>query len=102
MPLNLPQGSEITADSAYTDYDTEEMLADNGINLWATRKNNSERPHSPGGEYLISAHRKRVETVFSDIAEFMPESGHAVTAEGFIIKLIAFIRAFTFNNLHKL
>jgi hypothetical protein len=102
MPLNLPQGSEIMADSAYTDYDTEEMLADNGINLWATRKNNSKRPHGPCREYLISAHGKRVETVFSDIAKFMPKSIHAVTEEGFIIKLIAFIWAFTFNSLHKL
>jgi hypothetical protein len=32
----------------------------------------------------------------------MPESIHAVTAEGFLIKLIAFIGAYTFNNLHKI
>jgi hypothetical protein len=32
----------------------------------------------------------------------LPKSIHAVTKEGFIIKLIAFIWAYTFNNLHKI
>jgi hypothetical protein len=102
MPLNLPGGSGILADSAYTDYGMEQMPADNGICLHAARKANSKRPHHPGTEYLISIRRKRIETAFSDIAKLMPESVHAVTAEGFLIKLIAFIGAYTFNNLHKL
>jgi hypothetical protein len=39
MPLNLPHGSEIVADSAYIDYDMEGLLAGNGIiRLWAARK----------------------------------------------------------------
>jgi hypothetical protein len=37
MPLNLPDGSEILADAAYTDYDMEKMLDDNGIRLLAAR-----------------------------------------------------------------
>lgn len=102
MPLNLPTGSEIMADSAYTDYDLEEMLADDGIHLRAARKNNSKRPLNPCREYLITLQRKRVETTFSDIAKLLPKSIHAVTKEGFIIKLIAFIWAYTFNNLHKI
>ena len=44
--------------------------------------------------------RKRVETAFSDITQLMLKSILAVTPEGFIIKLIAFIWAFTFNNSH--
>ncbi|GHV56533.1 hypothetical protein FACS1894182_03290 [Bacteroidia bacterium] len=96
MPLNLPQGSEIMADSAYTDYDMEDMLADNGIRLWAARKNNAKRPHNPCREYLIQGQRKRIETTFSDIAKLFPKSIHSVTKEGFIIKLIAFIWAYTF------
>ncbi|MDR1200101.1 MAG: transposase [Tannerellaceae bacterium] len=33
MPVNLPEDSNLLADSAYTDYSLEEMLADNRINL---------------------------------------------------------------------
>jgi hypothetical protein len=102
MPLNLPPGSEIMADSAYTDYELEEMLADDGIRLLAARKDNSRRSHNPCREYLIALQRKRIETTFSDIAKLMPKSIHAVTCEGFIIKLIAFIWAYTLNNLHKI
>jgi hypothetical protein len=32
----------------------------------------------------------------------MPESIHAVTAEGFLIKIIAFIWAYTFDSLYKI
>jgi hypothetical protein len=102
MPLNLPQGSEIMADSAYTDYDVENMPADNGIRLWAARKSNAKCPYNLCREYLIQGQRKRIETTFSDIAKLFPKAIHAVTKEGFIIKLIAFIWAYTFNNFHKL
>ncbi|MCD7899590.1 MAG: hypothetical protein LUH22_06875 [Bacteroides sp.] len=53
LPVNLPEGSEILADSAYTDYQLEEMLLENQIQLLAARKSNSKRPHNPGCEYLI-------------------------------------------------
>jgi hypothetical protein len=53
MPLNLPDGSEILADAACTDYETEKMLADNAIRLLAARKPNSKRPHDSCLEYLI-------------------------------------------------
>jgi hypothetical protein len=33
LPVNLPDGSELLADSAYTDYLLEQMLADNNIHL---------------------------------------------------------------------
>ncbi|WP_163318764.1 IS982 family transposase [Dysgonomonas sp. 520] len=102
LPVNLPEGSELLADCAYTDYLLEEMLADNGVNLLAARKNNSKHPHNPCTEYLISIGRKRVETAFSDIAKYMPKKIHAVTDTGFLIKLIAFIWAYTFDKLYKL
>jgi hypothetical protein len=102
MPLNLPAGSEILADAAYNDYQMEEMLADNDVRLPVARKTSSKQPHHPCTEYLISIQRKRIETAFSDIAKLMPKSIHAVTPEGFLIKLIAFIGVYTFNNLHKL
>jgi IS5 family transposase len=102
LPVNLPEGSEVLADAAYTDYLMEEMLSDNGIRLLANRKSDSRRPHNPCTEYLISIGRKQVETAFSDIAKYLPKKIHAVTKSGFLIKLIMFIWAYTFDKLYKI
>jgi hypothetical protein len=102
LPVNLPEGSEILVDSAYTDYLLEEMLADNGIRLLANRKGNSNKPHNPCTEYLIAIGRKRVEITFSDIAKYLPKKIHAVTQSGFLIKLIMFIWTYTFDKLYNL
>jgi hypothetical protein len=102
LPLNLPEGSKLIGDAAYTDYLLEDMLMDNGIHLLAARKANSKRPHDPWVEYLIALQRKQVETSFSDIVKLMPKSIHAVTTEGFLIKIIAFIWAYTFNKMTNL
>ncbi|KAA6349619.1 hypothetical protein EZS27_002947 [termite gut metagenome] len=102
MPLNLPEGSTLYADAAYTDYNTEEMLTDDGIRLLAARKANSKRPHEPWVEYLISISRKRIEVAFSDIAKYLPKTIHAVTQNGFLIKLIAFIWGYTLDRMLKL
>jgi hypothetical protein len=99
MPLNLPEGSTLYADAAYTDYTIEEMLSDNGIRLLAARKANSKRPHKPWVEYLISISRKRIEVSFSDIAKYLPKTIHAVTEKGFLIKLIAFIWGYTLDRI---
>jgi hypothetical protein len=99
MPLNLPEGGKLIGDSAYTGYLLEDMLRDNGICLPAARKTNTKCQHNPSAEYLVAARRKRIETAFSDMDKLMPESVHAVTAEGFLIKIIAFIWAYTFDSL---
>lgn len=98
MPLELPLGSTLLADSAYTDYPLEEMLADNGVRLLAARKENSKRPHKPWVEFLIQNGRKRIETTFSDMQKDFPKNIHAVTQNGFLIKLIAFIFMHTLKN----
>jgi IS5 family transposase len=54
LPLNLPRGSELTGDSAYTGYHPEEMMQDGGIRLLAARKANSKHPNDPCVEYLIA------------------------------------------------
>jgi hypothetical protein len=102
LPLHLPRESEILADSAYTDYATEEMMLDDGIRLLSARKANSKQQHNPCTEYLISMGRKRIETAFSDITKNMPKKIHAVTENGFLIKLIAFIWAYTFDKLYPI
>ncbi|MDR2927746.1 MAG: IS982 family transposase [Cytophagaceae bacterium] len=102
LPVNLPDGSELPADFAYTDYLLEDMPADNNICLKAARKSNSRKPHYSCTEYLISVHRKRIETAFSDITKHFPKKIHAITQMGFLIKLIAFIWGYTFDKIYNL
>jgi len=97
MPLALGAPSTLFADSAYTDYTVEDMLADDGIRLMAARKKNAKRKHEPWVEYIIACRRKRVETSFSDIKKYFPAAIHAVTDKGFLIKLITFIFAYSLN-----
>ncbi|MDR1372021.1 MAG: IS982 family transposase, partial [Dysgonamonadaceae bacterium] len=59
------------------------------------------QPHNPCLEYLIANGRKRIETAFSDIAKYLPKTIHAVTENGFIIKLTAFIWGYTFDKLYN-
>jgi hypothetical protein len=44
LELDLPEGSTILADKAYTDYDYEDLLEEVGLHLKAQRKKNSKRP----------------------------------------------------------
>ena len=99
MPLAFSQKCTLFADSAYTDYGLEEMLADDSINLLVARKQNAKKKHEPWVEYIISSLRKRVETSFSDIAKYFPKTIHAVTDNGFLIKLIAFIFGYTIDKI---
>ncbi len=95
LPLNLPPGSEVYSDSAYTDYAAEDDLFETSqIVLKVMRKKNSKRKDEPWDQYMKQSTRHYVETVFSAITSLFPKSIHAVTYEGFLLKLGAFIFAF--------
>jgi hypothetical protein len=99
MFFNLPEGSILYGDSAYTDYNYEEdCLEAENIQMMIARKSNSKRKHQPWQEYIISVSRKRIETMFSQISVMFPKRIHAVTVDGFILKLILFIFVFTLNE----
>lgn len=99
MSFNLPENSTIYGDSAYTDYSCEDIWNEaEGINLMIARKSNTKRPHEPWENFLISSSRKRVETTFSQISSMFPKRIHAVTVEGFLLKVILFIFVFTVNE----
>src|SRR6266851_2575599 len=51
------------------------------------RKKNSKRALSPSISFVQSYHRKRVETAGSLIAQLLPKSIHAVTSQGFELKV---------------
>ncbi len=49
LELDLPEGSIIFADKAYTDYDYEDLLGEVGLHLKAQRKKNSPSGRCPCG-----------------------------------------------------
>jgi hypothetical protein len=92
LPLSLPPNSEIYADAAYTQYQVEEDLqTSDQLHLQVARKRNSTRPGSPALVYIKQTLRHPIETVFSQITLRFPKSIHAVTLDGFLLKVSTFI-----------
>jgi hypothetical protein len=96
LPLNLLDGSSVYADAGYTDYQAEDDLKEaDDISLEVMRKRNSQRPDAPWVAYIKQCTRHYIETVFSGITSRFPKSIHAVTIDGFLLKVATFIVAFT-------
>jgi hypothetical protein len=99
----LPDGSIIYADKAYNDYESEDLLKEvDHIQLLPMRKKNSKRALSPSIAFVQSSHRKRVETAGSLIAQLLPKSIHAVTSQGFELKVVLFVIASSLNGYFNL
>ena len=94
----LPDGAIIYADRAYNDYEIEDLLKEvEHIHLLPIRKKNSKRALSPSVAFVQSYHRKRVETAGSLIEQLLPKSIHAVTSQGFELKVALFVIASSLN-----
>lgn len=88
----LPAESSLYADSAYTDYKMEAAaLRNKCVLIKAQRKGNSKRPDTNDIRKEKLKMRKRVEVTISDIKKLFPRTIHAVTLDGFIIKITLFI-----------
>lgn len=99
LPFYLPEGSEIYSDSAYTNYTIEDDLREvDKIKLSPMRKENSKRWDEPPIRWYKQYIRKKIETVFSEISNFFPKKIHAVTFDGFLLKVLFFIIGFTLNK----
>jgi Transposase DDE domain len=99
MSFNLPEDSVVYGDSAYTDYNYEQICMDaEGIKLMIARKSNTKKPHEPWENFMIADSRKRIETTFSQISSMLPKRIHAVTSDGFLMKVVLFIFVFTINE----
>ena len=97
--FDLPEGSTVYGDKAYNHYHIEDILKENEIYLIPVRRKNSKRPLRPWQEYLLSINRQMVETAGSMIERLLPRSIHAVTQEGFELKVVLFILASCINEL---
>jgi hypothetical protein len=100
LELDLPEGSIICADKAYTDYHYEDLLKEAaGLHLKAQRRKNSKRAMPAWEEFLSKPIRKYIETVFSRITGLFPKKIHAVTPRGFELKIVWFLLAFAIQCL---
>ena len=100
MPVELPQHSELYADNGYNCYELEDLFGEcEQIDLRVCRNSRAKRKDEPHLAFLKTYYRKRIETTFSGITSFFPKKIHAVTAQGFILKIILFIFAYTLNQL---
>ena len=98
--FDLPEQSQIIGDKAYNDYELEDVLLEADLELLPMRKHNSKRPFPPWMRYLQAYFRKAVETTGSLLERLLPKSIHAVTAEGFELKVVLFVLARSINRLY--
>lgn len=100
LPLTVTAESKIYGDSAYTDYQIEDDLKEaDQIDLMIQRKSNSLRKDEPWIRFIKEQMRKGIETAFSEIKALLLRKIHVVTFKGFLLRLVMFILAFTFNKL---
>jgi Transposase DDE domain len=99
LPLALPSGSELFMDSGYTDYGAEDAAAiTDGVEFAPSRKSNSKRSDDVWRSYYKQLMRKRIETVFSQMTNLFPKHIHAVTLDGFLLKVSMFVIAFALDK----
>jgi hypothetical protein len=96
--FDLPAGAIIYADRAYNDYEIEDLLKEaEHIQLVPMRKKNSQRPLPPYVSFVQHYHRKMIETAGSLIEQMLPKSIHAVTPQGFELKVVLFVVAYSLS-----
>lgn len=96
MNICLPAGSNLYGDNAYLNHELEDLYAQcEAVNLLTVKKSNSKRKDHPALEFIKNTMRKRIETSFSELEAAFPRAIHAVTPQGFLLKLLLFIFAFT-------
>ena len=87
-------------DRAYTDYNEEDLLQEAAqITLQPQRKKNSKRPFSACCEFVLKPVRQHIETTFSQVTLRFPKHIHAVTAQGFVLKIVCFLLAYSIQSL---
>ena len=101
LPLNLEAESVLYADRGYTDYEAEDLLKEcEGINLMPLRKKNSKR-FDALKQLIAQVGRRFIETVGSGVNALFPKKIHAVTLEGFIMKIKLFVLSYNIQKLLK-
>jgi hypothetical protein len=88
LPLDLPEGAELHMDRGYGSHLCEDLLREaQGIVPMVIRR------YVPWLQYLAIVGRRVVETVGGMLHAMFPRRIHAVTQEGFVIKVLSFVLA---------
>ncbi len=95
LPLALPPQARIFADAGYLDQHEEALLKEVDLHLVAQRRSNSKTPLAPWVSSIARHERKRIETVFSQIAAAFGRTLHAVTPRGLELKVFLTVLAYT-------
>ncbi len=96
MDLNLPDGCTLLGDGGFLDRLFEKALREEaGIDLIVPRRKNMKEQLDDCTAYVCRRLRKQVENSFSQIAERLARSIHAVTARGFELKVFLTVLAFS-------
>ncbi len=100
MKRNLPAGSKIYGDSAYIDYEYQDMMEEiEKVKLIAEPKSNTTREMDLHDFVNLKHIRKYIESSFGVISRIMPRKIHATTPQGFEIKVVSFLVAAALNFL---
>jgi len=98
--VDIPDGSHGYADNADNADAMEEVLLEaSHIQLYPLRKKHSKRTLPPSIAYVQPDDRQRIATVGSLIESMRPNTIHAVTAEGFELKVFLCVLAYSLNCL---
>ena len=88
LPLDLPEGAGLHMDRGYGSHLCEDLLREvQGIVPMVIRR------YVPWLQYLAIVGRRVVETVGGMLHAMFPRRIHAVTQEGFVIKVLSFVLA---------
>ncbi len=99
MNINLPKNSDLYGDAAYLNQQHRELLLEfNQIRLKAATKKNSVLKNTWAEELENRYYRKTIENTFAEITAKFPKKIHAVTAKGFLLKILCFIIMYIMNK----
>lgn len=99
MNIDLPKNSHFYGDSAYLNGELKDLLLEfQQIKLKAATKKNSIEKNTWAQELENKYFRKTIENTFSEVTYKFPKKIHAVTAAGFLLKILITIITFI---LHK-
>lgn len=100
LPFDVAPESNIYMDAGYTDYLSEDDLFEaEMIHAMVQRKKNSKRKDEPHVRFIKQCMRKGIETTFSELKAKMLRTIHAVTEQGFLLKVALFVIAFSFEKI---
>lgn len=99
LPLEFAEGTQLIADSAYTQFEWEEHLRQTqDLRLLVVAKSNTRRAVEPRLEEYKKLFRKRIETAIGELMKLFPKKIHVTSLKGFILKIQLFLLAFQIDK----